>query len=231
VLFNRNDHGYYHLAVRATGLTNTTNCISYSTKGQGDKFASDIPIWLDPENKLTVDTQITWPLGRVSNASLITFETALYNCIERQRYDQAVFDTSVSDPNIQSLKGVSAMQPFFGPFGQSVPLYVIPKSYYPDQHTDGTIAGTFVDTNQYDADGNIISPAPGSFPSTRYVHTGVQVGDIDPTPGGRDYSTHYVTPEEKRQHDNSAGVITGSGYRTNAIIYPYTMELVFEITE
>jgi hypothetical protein len=237
VLFNRDNHGYYHLALRAIGLIDSPNVISYTTRNQGERFTVELPIWLDPEAKLTHDTQITWPMGRVQNGNaLVTFEIALYNCIERKRYDQAVFDTSIQDVNITGLKGLNPKQTYFGEFGQSVPLYVIPKSYFPDQHTDGIIEDTFDDVYRYRSDGTPYvdengDKVIGSFPSTRWVHTGVQVGNVDPTPGGADYSTDRMTAQEELEYKNSDGAITGSGYRTNAVIYPYTIELVFEVTQ
>jgi hypothetical protein len=93
----------------------------------------------------------------------------------------------------------------------------------------------FYSRYRFDADGNEIadsgSDAVTPYPAPIYVHTGVQVGSVDPRPGGRDYSLHRMTPQEEKEYTNSTQRITGSGYRTNAVIYPYTMELIFEITE
>jgi hypothetical protein len=232
-LFNRDDHGYYHASVRTT-LLDGTNVISFTTKGLGDRYSAELPLWIDPEKKLTQDTQITWPLGRVENPNtVVLFELALYNCIERKRYDQATFDTTVVDANITGLKGLSPQQQYFGEFGNSVPLYVIPKSYLPSQETSAAIEAEFYSQFRHNKDGEAVtSTSDGTkpYPSTIYVHTGVQVGSVDPTPGGKDYSTHRMTPQEESEF-KAGGAVVGSGYRTNAVIYPYTMELIFEITE
>lgn len=263
-LFNRDDHGYYHASVRTT-LLGGTNVISFTTKGYGDRFSSELPLWIDPEKKLTQDTALTWPMGRIENPNtVVLFELALYSCIERKRYDQATFDTTIVDANITGLKGLSTQQAYFGEFGNSVPLYVVPRSMLPngddvekietgtiEWEGDGTAANTWADglynttinsledefysRYRFDADGTQIgdsgSDSVKPYPAPIYVHTGVQVGSVDPRAGGKDYSTHRMTPQEEKEYANSTQRITGSGYRTNAVIYPYTMELVFEITE
>jgi hypothetical protein len=239
VLFNRDNHGYHHMSVRST-LLGRANIAAFTAQGNPDGYAAELPIWLDPEAKLSEDKSITWPLGRVENpGSAIVFEMALYNCIERKRYDQATFPETTLDPNIRTLKGLSPQQPYFGQFGESVPLYLFPRSYKPDQSLDADadtngIGDSFEEINIYNAKGVKLNSAPAAtaiYPSTRWVHTGVQVGDVDPTPGGRDYTEHRTTAEEVEMYNNSDFEITGSGFRTNAIIYPYTIELVFELED
>lgn len=241
VLFNRDNHGYHHMSVRST-ILGRANVAAFTAEGNPDGYTAELPIWLNPENKLSEDKSMAWDLGRVENpGSAIQFDMRLYNCIERKRYDQAFFPESTLDVNIRTLKGLSAHQLYFGQYGTAVPLYLFPKSYLPSQAltTDSSggangIADYFENGTLFDSKGtslatSVATPAP--YPSWQYVHTGVQVGDVDPTAGGKDYTDHRRTLEEVEQYTNSAGVIKGSGYRTNAIIFPYSIELVFVLED
>ena len=55
--------------------------------------------------------------------------------------------------------------------------------------------------------------------ATVWVHTGVQVGNVDPQPGGKDYDERPINQTEENVIDKSVGALKGSGFRKNAIIY------------
>src|SRR5688572_3954613 len=141
VLFNRDNHGYHHLSVRTT-LLGRANIAAFTAQGNADGYTAELPVWLNPEAKLSQDTSLVWPLGRIENpGSAILFELKLYNCIERKRYDQAFFSTSVADVNIRTLKGLSKHQTQFGEYGDAVPLYLFPKSFTTNQSLDVDTSG------------------------------------------------------------------------------------------
>ena len=85
--------------------------------------------------------------------------------------------------------------------------------------------GTLLATNGSGAPGDHIYPDAGVW-----VHTGVQVGNVDPQPGGKDYDERPINQTEANVIAKSNGAITGSGFRKNALIYAYSVDLIFEIT-
>jgi hypothetical protein len=110
-------------------------------------------------------------------------------------------------------------------------MYPIPVANQPDQVTNNPTPQNFKDTTRYAADGSVITTGSEIFPdATVWVHTGVQVGSVDPQPGGKDYDTRPINQDEANVVAKSGGSLTGSGIRKNAIIYAYSVDLIFEIT-
>ena len=225
ILFNRDNHGYFYGTLKCT-LFNDGNCMSYTKKGDANTYFNDIPLIIDPESKHTVRENVDIDLGRVRMSSNVRFDIQFFNCIERARFDQAVF--SSPDSNIQGLFGVSALQPYFG---TSIPMYPIPTSNQTDQVTNNPTPQDFMSSSRYAADGTLLTTGTDVYPdATVWVHTGVQVGNIDPQPGGKDYDDRPINQEEANVIAKSGGALKGSGYRKNAIIYAYSVDLIFEIT-
>lgn len=257
VLFNRSDHGYY-LAALTSSLFDQGNVVNYVKAGEpGTRFV-EIPLILDPENKMTFEPQMEWNLGKVRGTSNVSFNITFSNCIERSRFDQAIFDST--DPAIRKLYGSSQYQ---ASFGTKIPMYISPISNQPDNRLMGRqLVTAFPDTTNYpdtaliggaakpfrytdpnafssnttygeDGSNNTPSPAPTTYPypsSTVWVHTGVQVGSVDPQPGGLDYDTAPQSVVEANAYAKSGGALVGSGNRRGAIIYAYSVDLVFEVT-
>jgi len=281
VIFNRNDHGYYHASLNCS-LFNTGNMMAFTKKDDANYFSTDIPLFLDPENKHTKSENVDLDLGEVQNVqSSVEFIIDFFNCIERKRFDQAFFETN--DPRITGLYGKAQLNtlPAAGDLGTSVavnlitdqltaaytnaqdkygtkiPMYLAPYHNYQGIQNNNsgvttlTFHGTHADTKQFDADGNDITVGSGPFPSAKiWVHTGVQVGNVHPQPGNKDYtndpvnefeynvsknSGSYTTNSSKANEDGSTSAsatipyISGSGYRKGAIPYAYSIDLVFEI--
>lgn len=235
ILFNRNEHGYY-LASLTSSLFDEGNVMNYVKAGEPGTRFNEIPLFVNPETKMTQELTVDWDLGRVRGTSSVSFNIQFHNCIERSRFDQAVFDSS--DPSITKLYGVSKYQPYFG---TKVPMYISPNSNLPSQSTMSSgftpalTAADFGSNSIYDASGKDITPSPAPttkpYPNAKlWVHTGVQVGNVDPMPGGIHYDTSPTSVEEATIVANSGGALTGSGYRRNAIIYAYSVDLVFEVT-
>lgn len=225
VLFNRNDHGYFYAKLNCT-LFNDGNAMSYTRRGDSISYFNDIPLLIDPEQKHTVRENVDIDLGPVRTSSNVRFDIQFFSCIERSRFDQAIFNSP--DAAIQGLYGVSALQPYFG---TSIPMYPIPVANQPDQVTNNPTPQNFKDTTRYAADGSVITTGSEIFPdATVWVHTGVQVGSVDPQPGGKDYDTRPINQDEANVVAKSGGSLTGSGVRKNAIIYAYSVDLIFEIT-
>lgn len=232
VLFNRDNHGYYYGTLKCT-LFNDGNCMSFTRRGDANTYFNEIPLLVDPENKHTMRENVDIDLGAVRTSSNVRFDIELFNCIERSRFDQAIF--SSPDASIQSLYGVSALQPYFG---TSIPMYPIPTANQPDQVTSYPTPQDFLYYKQFAADGTLLAtngveetPADHIFPdATVWVHTGVQVGNVDPQPGGKDYDERPINQTEANIIAKSGGVLKGSGRRKNALIYAYSVDLIFEIT-
>lgn len=235
VLFNRNEHGYY-LGTLTSSLFDEGNVMNYVKSGEPGTRFNEIPLFINPETKLTQELTVDWDLGRVRGTSSVSFNIKFQNCIERARFDQAVFDSS--DPSISKLYGLSVYQPYFG---TKVPMYISPTSNLPSQQTMSTgftpplTAADFGSNSLYAADGtnNTPTPAPTTkpYPNAKlWVHTGVQVGNVDPMPGGIHYDANPTSVEEANLIAKSGGTLTGSGFRRNAIIYAYAVDLVFEVT-
>lgn len=263
ILFNREDHGYFHAALNCT-LFNNGNVMNFVKKDDPNYFAYDIPLFIDPEKKLTYSENCDLDLGDVQNvSSMIEFNIQLFNCIERKRYTLATFDST--DAAIQGLYGKAQMyngtqyveaQKYFG---QSIPMYLIPHSSKTSSD-DGVTTGSSIETSTttngittilgnysesvgypaetwthsvwYDENGNNISSSgTAPFPDARkYVHTGVHVGNVNPTPGGKDFDSQPINETESKIQTTSVNMITGSGYRKGALIYAYAIDLVFEIS-
>jgi hypothetical protein len=212
--------------------------MNFVKKDDPNYFAYDIPLFIDPEKKLTYSENCDWDLGDVQNvSSMIEFNIQLYNCIERKRYTLATFDST--DAAIQGLYGKAQMwdgtqfvdaQKYFG---QSIPMYLVPHSAKTSTSTETPITQEpWTYTDWYDANGNNISTSgTAPFPDARkYVHTGVHVGDVNPTPGGKDFDDRPVDETERKVQKASTLAIDGSGYRKGALIYAYAIDLVFEIS-
>ena len=66
----------------------------------------------------------------------------------------------------------------------------------------------------------------------------VHVGNVNPTPGGKDFDTRPIDETESKIRDtaregsspNYTYPIAGSGYRKGALVYAYAIDLVFEIS-
>lgn len=253
VLFNRKDHGYY-LATIKTSLFDDGNIVNYVKAGEPGTRYSELPLILDPEAIQTVENSVQWNLGRVRGTSSISFNLTLHNCIERERFDQAFFDNG--DPSIQQLRSISDLQQYFG---TKIPMYLLPDQQLPEDsgptyspifqgHPDPWKSANHYDakgnrlatTNTYNGRGQLFEPGDDIYPNGRiYVHTGVHVGNLDPQPGGYDYTDTIMTPEDhslvelsSRGIDLSSGKlpISGKGYRRGAIIYPYSIDLIFEVS-
>lgn len=229
VLFNREDHGY-HIAMLRCTLFNDGNVISYSKPNEPATRFSDIPLILDPEKKQTFVENADWNLGKVRNTSSVKFDIKFENCIERKRFDVAYFNSS--DPAIMKLNGLSEFQSYFG---TKIPMYLGADSNYPDQ-LSVTAGKTFAAAQRFAEDGTEIIPerpipdGTKPFPNaTLWVHTGVQVGNVDPQPGGGDYTNNAMSIDEANVVARSGNQLSGSGFRRNAIIYAYIVDLVFEI--
>lgn len=133
-------------------------------------------------------------------------------------------------------------------WGNKIPMYTVPYTNQPGDRSvtlftndnltsSAAVTGNnngmnFSSTTWRNADGtSIATNATAIYPSSSiWVHTGVQISGVDPQPGGLDFDMRATTPDEQRVIDNSGGAITGSGYRRGAIIYPYTIDLVFELS-
>lgn len=237
VLMNRVNHGYYHVRVTSS-LLMSGNMMAFTAKNQANLYAPDLPLFINPELKLTQE-HCDWDLGTIQNStSTVTFTVQMYSCIERKRFDQAVFETT--DANVLSL-GVDPR------FGFKVPIYKYPQNINltcPQASTDGKTY--YEELGSIDANGNQLAPNPSpgtAYPSYRvYVHTGVQIGDndnandlgIDPTPGGTEYTTDPINGQELQAYNQAHSYptpydYTGSGFRKGAIPYPYSIDLVFEL--
>lgn len=226
ILFNKNDHGYYFGTVKCT-LMNDGNVMSFTKRGDAKTYTNDIPLILDPEQKHTFRENVDIDLGTARSVSNIKFDIALFNCIERKRFDQAIFDSA--DPEIQGLLNVSALQQYFG---NKIPMYPIPTSNMNDQVSNSPAESDFLSTTWFGADGKSLGTDSNPiFPdANKWVHTGVQVGNVDPQPGGRDYDVRTMNVAEEVIRANSVNILTGSGFRKNAIIYAYSVDLIFEIS-
>lgn len=166
-------------------------------------------------------------LGLARSVSNVKFDIALFNCIERKRFDQAIFDSN--DPEIKGLYNMSTLQKYFG---TNIPMYPIPTSNMTDQVSNSPVGSDFLSTTWFGADGKTIATdANPIFPdAVKWVHTGVQVGSVDTQPGGRDYDVNTMNVAEEVIRANSNNILTGSGFRKNAIIYAYSVDLIFEIS-
>ena len=201
--------------------------MSFTRRGDANTYFNEIPLILDPENKHTVRENVDIDLGPVRTSSNVRFDLNFFNCIERKRFNQATFDSP--DAAIQGLYGISTMQ---AQYGTSIPMYPFPTANQPDQVTNNPTPQDFLSTSKYAADGTIlVSGGANVYPdATVWVHTGVQVGNVDPQPGGKDFTTNAINQAEANIVANSSGTLTGSGFRTNALIYAYSVDLIFEIT-
>jgi hypothetical protein len=226
VLFNRDNHGYYYGTLKCT-LFNDGNSISFTRRGDANTYFNEIPLILDPEGKHTVRENVDIDLGAVRTASNVRFDLNFFNCIERSRFDQAIF--SSPDAAIQGLYDASSFQKYFG---TSIPMYPVPTANQTDQVTSFPTPQDFKSVSWYAADGTrIITGSDKIYPdATVWVHTGVQVGNVDPQPGGKDYDERPINQTEANVIDKSVGALKGSGFRKNAIIYAYSVDLIFEIT-
>lgn len=241
ILFNRSDHGYY-LATVTSSLFDEGNVLSYVKSGEPGTRYSEIPLFLAYSQNQTQDFNMDWDLGRVRGTSSVSFGIKFHNSIERARMSEAYFEPN--DPAITMLYGVSKYQPYFG---QKIPMYISPVSNQPGQTTMTNFniasgppplvlnAAAFGSNAHYAPDGTNItdSPTPTNFPypsSTTWVHTGVQIANIDPQPGGLHYDTSVTSVEEANIVAKSGGALTGSGFRRNAIPYAYSVDLLFEVT-
>jgi hypothetical protein len=221
VLFNRDNHGYFHAAVTCS-LFNDGNMLAYVKENAGNVYSYDIPLFIDPENKMTYESNTDWDMGLISNlGSRIDFYVKFYNSIERKRYDQAFFDSK--DNSTQIYYGVNPEQPYFG---SHIPMYVVNNA----QVNGATV--TYTDMDLYDANGVKKNSTAGTYPTAKkYVHVGVEPENgsgLDPQPGGDDYDTSAVSQAEKEMVENSKGSLVGSGYRKGPLIYPYSIDLLFE---
>jgi hypothetical protein len=231
VLFNRNNHGYYHATLTST-LFSTGNAMSFINGALPNNFAAEIPLFINPEEKLTQEPAADLDLGIITNSSSsVTFNIQFFNSIQRQRYDKAIFQTN--DPALTSnYYNISQHQ---RDFGNQIPLYLVPRTQYTDNDTiyeePYQADDVWTDTNKYRADGTL-EVSGGTYPTAlMWVHTGVHVGNVDPQPGGKDYDESFLSQEERLWKDNSGGVLKGSGYRKGALIYPYAVDLVFEVMD
>jgi hypothetical protein len=238
ILFNREDHGYFHASLNCT-LFNNGNVMNFVKKDDPNYFAYDIPLFIDPEKKLTYSENCDLDLGDVQNvSSMIEFNIQLFNCIERKRYDVATFDST--DAAIRGLYGQAVMydednnkwldaQPYFG---QSIPMYLVPYSHLTSTSTETIQQEDWCNTAGYNPDGTPRTGTVGErFPDARnWVHTGVHVGNVNPTPGGKDFDERTIDESESKVRKASLEYLTGSGYRKGALIYAYSIDLVFEIS-
>ena len=127
--FNRDNHGYYYGTLKCT-LFNDGNSISFTRRGDANTYFNEIPLILDPEGKHTVRENVDIDLGAVRTSSNVRFDLNFFNCIERSRFDQAIF--SSPDAAIQGLYGASSFQKYFG---TSIPMYPVPTANQTDQVT------------------------------------------------------------------------------------------------
>lgn len=245
VLFNRDSHGYY-LGLITSSLFDEGNVISYSKSGEPSTRFCEIPLLLHPESKNALIYQnADWDMGRARGGGSVTFNLQFESCIERKRFSQAVFDSG--DPSIAKYYGQSVYQPYYG---TTVPMYLSPNSnlvtnttmsqVYTVQQPPSTpmiplYTSDFGSNSLYAPDGTNITPTPAPtnkpFPNASlWVHTGVQVSNVDPQPGGQTFDTAPVSVEEANIIAKSGGQLTGSGFRRNAIPYAYSVDLIFEVT-
>lgn len=245
VLFNRDSHGYY-LGLITSSLFDEGNVISYSKSGEPSTRFCEIPLILHPESKSALIYQNPdWDMGRARGGGSVTFNLRFESCIERKRFSQAVFDSN--DPSIAKYYNQSVYQPYYG---TTVPMYMSPNSNLATNTTMSTVytvqqppstpwisltTADFGSNSLYAPDGTNITPNPAPtnkpFPSsTVWVHTGVQIGNVDPQPGGQTFDTKPVSVEEANIIAKSGGQLTGSGFRRNAIAYAYSVDLIFEVT-
>jgi hypothetical protein len=229
ILFNKNDHGYYFGTVKCT-LLNDGNVMSFTKRGDAKTYTNDIPLILDPEQKHTFVENVDIDMGTARSVSNIKFDIALFNCIERKRFDLAIFDST--DSEIQGLLNASSLQKYFG---NKIPMYPVPTANMNDQVSNSPANSDFLSHLWFAADGKSLGSVPIEqtpiFPdSSKWVHTGVQVGNVDPQPGGRDYDERTLNVGEELIRANSGNILTGSGFRKNAIIYAYSVDLIFEIS-
>lgn len=243
VLFNRDSHGYY-LALITSSLFDEGNVISYSKSGEPSTRFCEIPLLLQPELKNSLIYQnADWDMGRARGGGSVTFNLQFESCIERKRFSQAVFDSG--DPSIAKYYGQSVYQPYYG---TTVPMYMSPNSNHPNGNMSSVYSiqqppttllpfttADFGSNSLYAPDGTNITPTPAPtnkpFPNASlWVHTGVQVSNVDPQPGGTTFDTAPVSVEEANIIAKSGGQLTGSGFRRNAIPYAYSVDLIFEVT-
>lgn len=246
VLFNRDSHGYYVAWINSS-LFDEGNVISYSKAGDPTTRFPEIPLFLHPEGKSALIYQnADWDLGRVRGSGTVTFNLRFETCIERKRFSQAVFDSN--DPSIAKYYGASPYQQYFG---QSIPMFLgngpnsnvstntNMGSYYGVQNPPASsiplMTADFGSNSRFAADGTDITPSPAPtnkpYPNdSLWVHTGVQVTNVDPQAGGTTYDTSVTSVEEANIVAKSGGLLTGSGVRRNAIIYAYSVDLIFEVT-
>lgn len=247
VLFNRVNHGYYQAMVNCS-LLNGGNAMSFAKASDAQSWTYDFPIFLEQVAQSTTRDSVDWDFGTINTSgSTITFNMKLLSCIERKRFDQASFESN--DPSIQMLYGkcISGTNGgTVGPntqqyWGNKIPMYPVP---YTNQtgftaniySNDNLVVATtnpgginFSSTTWRDADGNTIATGSNVYPTSAiWVNTGVHL--VDPQPGAQDFDMIPISANVQRVVNNSGGAISGSGYRRGAIIYPYSIDLVFEIT-
>lgn len=223
ILFSRENHGYFHAAV-TTNLFKDGNMLAFVQENAPTTYNYDLPLFVDPEKKLTYMDNCDWDMGIVSNlGGKIDFQVQLYNCIERKRYDQAFFDTKSKETTVYY--GVNPEQAYFG---QHVPLYVVDTGYTDSQLYDASGNQTAT-TDTIDPNTGVKTTGSFVYPTAKkYVHTGVELAGVDPQPGGADYDARPINPVEAQAISRSGNQLTGSGYRTGPLTYPYSIDLLFE---
>jgi hypothetical protein len=168
--------------------------MSFIKNGDANYFSSDIPLFLDPENKLTTAENVDLDLGIVQNVqSSVEFYIEMFNCIERKRFDQAYFETD--DPRITGLygkaklnsipdnndaatgvgvnvitdKAIANYQLAQQHWGTKIPMYLIPYHNYQvmqnnELGTGQSVHGINADVKRFDEFGNDITTSSGPGP-------------------------------------------------------------------
>ncbi|MGZ8545896.1 MAG: hypothetical protein ACXWVU_00750 [Sulfuricurvum sp.] len=184
-------------------------------------------------------------------SSTIEFNIQMFNCIERKRYDLATFDTQ--DSTIQGLYGKALLYDTSGlavtgdeelsnaqpSFGMKIPMYLVPYSNKTSTSTETPITQeSFIDTRLFNEDGSVKLSGSTCASARKWVHTGVHVGDVNPQPGGKDFDSRPVNETERKMIQTSKSdllnsgnaALDGSGYRRGAMVYAYSIDLIFEIS-
>ena len=172
ILFNRQNHGYYHASL-SSALINTGNVIAYTIPNDAVHYMPTLPLFIDPENKLTYET-VDWDLGDVRNTlSTLQFNLQFFNCIQRSRYDLAYFDNAtwgnsyINFPtNIPSIQSLATFSCTFNATSTNTPSATMTVTGT-NLNTKGLVVGGFM--NIYATSVSVTTPSLTFAPMTATV--------------------------------------------------------------
>ena len=174
ILFNVNNHGYYHASLGCTLFQH--NVMSFTSNGQANNYTMELPLFIDPEAKDTFFQAIDYDIGTVQNTnSVLTFQLALKNCISRSRCDLALSSTA----SLIATSLASSTQTQINGYINGASAYLVPQATQSNELP-------YTSTARFDANGNLIagsSVAPGtvSFGGTATFATTITITGTNTT--------------------------------------------------